>query len=696
MLVPFSFLSFVVLLFASYTDAATRGTDALYRGCSTAMNKLTFECPKGYKQNKCYCASIEYQATYADCVNRSEESEHDKIRALDTFANTICKSSNIDITIDDLQKALKNATTNKLFIDVANVTKGETLYQPVKLKNKVIYNTVESWKDGYKNNYLSNVYGGVLVAYWGLIIGLATFINLFQTIAPSYYYRINNKISRTWKQKVSLPALFGYSHSSPINRCWNIINMSVPTRLESLCILGYLILFFIFHFTSYHLFAENTRFPTYRQQLSRYLADRAGYMCMYQLPLVFLFAGRNNIMITATGWQFETFNAFHRWISRGMYIDAIIHAASYTVYEMAKGEFPDIYSEDYFIAWGLAAIVFGGIIMLFSHKYFRDRKHEIFLIFHWVFVSVFLVGVWWHLADNDDNQWTYACVAIWAFDRAARFFRIFLAGINSKADVKIYNNDVLKLKVDYSNIWSSKPGYHAYLSFLRLDSFWESHPFTFYRSPVSGEENKLVFCIRKRKGMTKRLAATMEAQPNHSKRIPVLIDGPYGCIYSLEKFQTAVLIAGGIGVTATFSYVERMKRSGSTKDQQVVFIWVIRTLNDIEWFRDEINYLLSDDNVDVQIFVTGSGQESDSSSLSDEKYEDKTETNSLQSLRSKISYGKPDLDVVIYEFIKNADSTIGFFTCGPGGMNDKARASVAKHLGAGKAAVEYFEESFAW
>ncbi|KAF5095597.1 hypothetical protein D0Z00_003074 [Geotrichum galactomycetum] len=379
-----------------------------------------------------------------------------------------------------------------------------------------------------------------------------------------------------------------------------------------------------------------------------------------------------------------------------MYADAIIHSAAYTVFEKGAGKFPSIYTDEPYVAWGLAATIFGGVVLLCSHKYIRDKKHEIFLILHWIFVSVFIVGVWKHLESHNNNKWTYASIAVWAFDRAARFFRIFLAGVNAKADVKIYNNDVLKLKVDYSNIWGAKPGYHAYLSFLRIDSFWESHPFTFYRSPVPGEEKKLVFCIRKRNGMTKRLAATMEAQPNHSKRIPVLMDGPYGCTFPLEKFQTAVLIAGGIGVTSTFSYVERMKRSGSTRDQHVVFIWVIRNLSDIDWFRDEINYLLSDDSVDVRIFVTGMGQVSDSSSSSDEKYEEKTETSSLQSIRSKISYGKPDLDVVISDLIRSADINIGFLTCGPGGMNDNARASVAKHLGAGKAAVDYFEESFAW
>ena len=694
MLVPFSFLSFVVLLLASYTEARRPTKNHVYSGCTSAMSKLTFECPEGYKKDMCYCASVEYQATLADCIDRAKGSEIEKDGALVEFTRSTCKAAKVDVTIDDVHKAFENATTNDLFIDVSKVRKGKTLYQPVKLTTESIDDNITTLRDITSNKLMSNVYGGVLVAYWGFIIAVATFINLFQTVAPSYYYSINNKLTRTWKKTVTLPALFGFSHSVPVVRCWNIINMSIPTRLESLCITGYLILFFIFHFTSLHVFDGNTQLSSRSLQISLYLADRTGYVCMYELVLTFLFAGRNNIMITATGWQFETFITFHRWVSRAMYIDVAIHSIAYTIYEIEKGKFAGFY-HSVMMAWGLLGTLVGGIVIFFSHRYFREKMHESFLILHWIFVSLFIVGTYYHLANHHQNQWTYACIALWAFDRAARFFRIFLAGVNSKADVKIYNNDVLKLKVDYSNVWSSKPGFYAYLSFLRFDSFWESHPFTFYRSPVPGEENKLVFCIRKRDGMTGRLGATIEAQPNQSKMIPVLIDGPYGSVYPLHKFQTAVLIAGGIGVVSTFSYVERMKRSGSIKDQHVVFIWVIRNLSDIEWFRDEVDYLLADDSVDVRIFVTGHGQESESCSSSDEKYDDKTETSSLQSLRSKINYSKPDLDVVISDLIKDADRTIGFLTCGPGGMNDTTRASVTKNLGAGKAAVEYFEESFA-
>ena len=41
-------------------------------------------------------------------------------------------------------------------------------------------------------------------------------------------------------------------------------------------------------------------------QLGRYIADRTGIICFYNLPLMFLFAGRNDIFIWLTGWTYST------------------------------------------------------------------------------------------------------------------------------------------------------------------------------------------------------------------------------------------------------------------------------------------------------------------------------------------------------------------------------------------------------
>jgi hypothetical protein len=44
-----------------------------------------------------------------------------------------------------------------------------------------------------------------------------------------------------------------------------------------------------------------------------------------------MFSGRNNIFLWATGWDYATFNVFHRHIARVATLEAIVHSTAYTV-----------------------------------------------------------------------------------------------------------------------------------------------------------------------------------------------------------------------------------------------------------------------------------------------------------------------------------------------------------------------------
>jgi hypothetical protein len=52
-------------------------------------------------------------------------------------------------------------------------------------------------------------------------------------------------------------------------------------------------------------------------------------MSFANLPLLWLFAGRNNIFMWATGWSFATFNIFHRHVAWIATAQAVIHTALY-------------------------------------------------------------------------------------------------------------------------------------------------------------------------------------------------------------------------------------------------------------------------------------------------------------------------------------------------------------------------------
>lgn len=77
--------------------------------------------------------------------------------------------------------------------------------------------------------------------------------------------------------------------------------------------------------------------PKVAPQLWRYIADRTGVMAYANLPLIWMFSGRNNIFIWLTGWQFGTFNLFHRHIARIATLQAIMHSVGYTAFYYTAG-----------------------------------------------------------------------------------------------------------------------------------------------------------------------------------------------------------------------------------------------------------------------------------------------------------------------------------------------------------------------
>jgi len=66
-------------------------------------------------------------------------------------------------------------------------------------------------------------------------------------------------------------------------------------------------------------------------QLLRYVADRTGIIATANLILVWVFAVRNNAFIWLTGWDYATYNNFHRWIARIATGEAIVHSIAYTI-----------------------------------------------------------------------------------------------------------------------------------------------------------------------------------------------------------------------------------------------------------------------------------------------------------------------------------------------------------------------------
>lgn len=77
--------------------------------------------------------------------------------------------------------------------------------------------------------------------------------------------------------------------------------------------------------------ANSPSFPPTSKQIWRYVSDRAGILSWATFPVIWLFGMRNNLLMGLTGWDFGTFNNFHRWIARIATLQAVVHSVGYTV-----------------------------------------------------------------------------------------------------------------------------------------------------------------------------------------------------------------------------------------------------------------------------------------------------------------------------------------------------------------------------
>lgn len=151
------------------------------------------------------------------------------------------------------------------------------------------------------------------------------------------------------------------------------------------------------------------------------------------------------------------------------------------------------------------------------------------------------------------------------------------------------------------------PGQHIYLSLpATRDSplnKMRHHPFTIATLPVpsvSAAEMQLI--IRPIRGTTQLLSSF--AQQSHTPpKSRILIEGPYGASRSfpdlLRTYHRILLVAGGVGATFTLPIYHHLlhhqKQQQQSYDsprinQQVLFVWSVRTLADASWGIEELQH----------------------------------------------------------------------------------------------------------
>ncbi len=458
-----------------------------------------------------------------------------------------------------------------------------------------------------------------------------------------------------------------------------VINRVLPSNGTSLFVAGYFGLNIFSHlfklpFEAKHFFA---------------FADRAGYVFIVNLPLLYLLAAKNQPLKLLTGRSYEALNIYHRRVGEFMCFEAFVHFAGMLIWRLFLE--PEWLATDsiwhYFthplILEGIGAFVSYELLYFTSLASFRERWYELFLASHVVLQIAALVFLWLHFFTS--RPYVLASLVIFISDRIV--WRIGMKSATVTADVEVLEDgDTVLLSANWEiplteqqkapwrvfgrNILHGwHPADHVFISIPSLgrSNALQAHPFTIASAaPGLGgmpAHAQLDLLIRTYSGFTSELLR--HAQLNST--LSVRIDGPYGSqdpLNMLRASKTTVLIAGGSGIAVVFPLLWDLALVHPGK-RQIHLMWVIHSRSQRSWVpADRLDQLRQ---AGVCITIP----------------------------QPTVEVGRPDIANYIIEIASASLADIGVVVSGPNGLNRTVRNTCAREVRSG-IDIDLRVEKFGW
>lgn len=683
------------LLLATLVAADAR-VDLWYWPCSEiiisnqAVAKLATS-PLFDFQIKAMCQNRDALISLYQCFDGLGELMQDKI-GIDKgiklswdYINYECKEVNTTVlyTYDEIKPIWENNKPTQDFY-TANQTGSGTFTTPRNMTDGLMWATFGK----YTNIWTSFAYSEATVYYVMGCMCLGVIFNFMSWITPKLAgAAANSWPSRQVRRYVTMPATFG-----PRVSYWFSF---YGQRLPVIMLIGYFILCLVLYFPTYEIYTY--KWLPHRYQIwGWFIGVRSGYFCMYKLPYLFLFGGRNNILIWLTGWDMSVFNIWHRWIGRLATIDAIVHFVAWSIYYQTT-----IGKTWKLLYWveGVIAMIAMIIMCVQGWVYIRRFAYDFFVLLHIALAIVTIVTLYYHVLYVDETlELCYAVFAIWGFDHAARLARLVMHGV-SNATVVETADDFLTFTVPHNGPIKAYAGSHVYIHICHPLYFWQSHPLSSHETP---EGIKLV--CRVRNGLTKKIRDMVRSKGGE-RNFKILVDGPYGVPVNTGSYDEVAYYAGGIGITAIYSHIT--KRFNSATKQLASLHWVIPDRRPLLVFEKELKTLAAN-NVAVHVHIDPlpgatvdalppmTEELSSISEMSDDlKLAIDTAENSVtENIGVQEHNGRPDLSTLISEQIRESQGSLLVMCCGPSPMNLMARSTVANNLNLTRNYIQYFDEGF--
>ncbi|EGW35514.1 uncharacterized protein SPAPADRAFT_131789 [Spathaspora passalidarum NRRL Y-27907] len=705
-----SYSLFLQFLFAIRVLAHGSGLEfykkaALLYGCNYIMSYSGYTfCPPSDKT--CLCANKNSVATIAGCLAYKNSNTS---YLINHFIPEYCHEYyGTELEPGWYDKALVYFNNNARNASEVAVTKTPIDF-PIRYDPKDI-DMYQTSAHKYFTNLDDSVWYGVsMFGFWLIVLVIAAISHWSKILFPGFIKKMTGPISNFWRKYISTPALWGKRKSQSMPG-FKVLDSLIPTRYELIVIA----LFYIFTIIIHAVILKGIENdPVYGSKYSaeiRYIGDRTGITGTIIMPLVILFSGRNNFLLWVCGINSATFLCYHRHLARVMFMLVAIHSVTYSIFE------EEYYYSDFkqpWFYWGVIATAIGGLILAQSILYLRRKWYEIFVVVHIVFAALYVAGTWIHIVDLGYGDILYPSVAVWCFDRLVRLCRLAYFGF-PESTLTLVGNETIKMIIPKPKHWTAVPGGHAFVYFMKPAYFWQSHPFTFTSLP---EEDKLVMYIKLKGGVTHSLYKLLNKSPGKTMIMRVGVEGPYGEATPAKYSDKAVFIAGGNGIPGVYSEIFDIGLRAPKESKQVLkLIWVIREYASLTWFHDEL-MRLKNTNIDITVYVTRPGdnlckiEELSTSESSKEgsvkskqgtKPKESEGADPIEQLKEELSHvhfeqGRPNLEKLIQDEVKESAGSISFVTCGHPAMVDEVRYQCCKTIdNPEKKRVDYYEQLQIW
>lgn len=628
--------------------------------------------------------------SYLLCTANFADNNEKKMKNLiENLVETCAQYNPKKYTFEYFEHQWQNATKYAVSAKDANVKKP--------LNYPVIPDTIKDWKrywgtqGFYKTVDDATIFAEAIYGYYLVLVIIGTIYNFVRCYGLIKWVN-QSRVSQLIQSYVILPSLIpGGKYASEYG--WKWFTILFPNRIQSLVDLLLFGLQFGFYFAPYNA-KGNIIFGSDAKNIERFVADRTGIMAFGKIPLLILFSGRNNFLIWLTGWSYTTFLHFHKILSIWMTIDSIIHSVCYAIYVGAGYK---TYLHRLYYACGVAATVLCIAMCLFAFHSLRRTYYEYFLIGHIIMAIGFIAMCWWHCQSLGWMEWMAASIAVWAFDRAFRVFRMLGFGYQ-KAQIEVVDEELLKITTKKPFWWTTESGQYGYIYFAHW-IFWENHPFT-----MVCKNGQVIAYIKVKNGITKRIWQQLNAGNGViTKRI--CIEGPYGAPGSggAKKMDEVLFFAGGSGAPAILDAAAHTSKGK--------LYWTVPTLSMAKAYSE----LVKDVNLPTEIYVTkeagedrqcslnelfgfdSSDKESVSASTSSDGKDSCKEIDGTRLELVSIFYKRPDIDGILMSDITSSnESNVGVVGCGPPGMMDHLRNTLSRDVTAYKKAVNFYDELQVW